>query len=40
MIYADFENILAPEDNWKQNRSDSYTNKYQVHAATYITCDY
>ena len=27
MVYADFENILAPEDNWKQNRSDSYINK-------------
>ena len=33
MIYADFESILAPEDNGKQNPSDSYTNKYQIHAA-------
>ena len=29
MIYAD----LVPEDNGKQNRSESYTNKYQKHVA-------
>ena len=29
MIYADFEVILVPEDNEKQNPSESYTNKYQ-----------
>ena len=28
MIYADFESILIPENNGKQN---SYTNKYQNH---------
>ena len=33
MIYADFESILAPEDNGKQNSNDSYPNKYQKHAA-------
>ena len=25
MIYADFEIILVPEDNGKQNPNDSYT---------------
>ena len=29
MIYADFESILVPEDNWKQNPNESYTSKYQ-----------
>ena len=33
MIYADFERILVPEDNGKQNPSESYTNKYQKHVA-------
>ena len=33
MIYTDFESILVPEDNAKQNPNDSYTNKYQKHAA-------
>ena len=28
MIYADFESILIPEDNGKQNPEESYTNKY------------
>ena len=29
MIYADFEIILVPEDNEKQNPKESYANKYQ-----------
>ena len=29
MIYADFESILVPEDNRKQNPNESYTNKYK-----------
>ena len=29
MINANFESILVPEDNWKQNPNGSYTNKYQ-----------
>ena len=29
IIYADFESILGPEDNEKQNPEESYTNKYQ-----------
>ena len=33
MIYADFESILVPEDNGKQNLNKSYTNKYQKYAA-------
>ena len=33
MIYADFESILLPEDNVKQNPIESYTNKYQIHVA-------
>ena len=36
MIYADFESILMPEDNGKQNPKESYTNKYQKH----IACSY
>ena len=31
LIDADFESILVPEDNGKQNRNESYTNKYQKH---------
>ena len=31
MIYADFENILVPEDNGKKNPEEFYTNKYQKH---------
>ena len=27
MIFADFESILVPEDNGKQNPNESYTNK-------------
>ena len=30
-IIADFENILAPEDNGKQDPEKSFTNKYQKH---------
>ena len=33
MICADFESILLPEDNRKQNLNESYTNKYQKHVA-------
>ena len=29
MIYADFESILVPEDNGKQNTKESYASKYQ-----------
>ena len=29
MIYADFESILVPEDNGKQNQNEFYTKKYQ-----------
>ena len=36
MIYADFDNILVPEDNGKQNSIDFYVNKYQKH----IVCCY
>ena len=38
MIYADFESILVPEDNGKQNANKSYTNKYQKHVA--CSCGY
>ena len=31
MIYADFESILVPEDNEKQNPEEYYTNKYLNH---------
>ena len=33
MIYADFESILVPDDNEKQNLNESYINKYQAHVA-------
>ena len=33
MIYADFESILVPEYNRKQNPNEPYTNKYQKHVA-------
>ena len=33
MIYANFETILVPEDNGKQNLEESYRNKYQKHLA-------
>ena len=36
MIYANFESILVPEYNGKQNLNDSYTNKHQKH----VTCGY
>ena len=36
IIYADFESILVPEDNGKQNPEESDTNKYQKH----IACSY
>ena len=29
MIYVDFESILVPENNGKQNPGESYTIKYQ-----------
>ena len=31
IIHADFESILVPENNGKQNPEDPYTNKYQRH---------
>ena len=31
MIYVDFESILVPEDNQKQNPENFYMNKYQKH---------
>ena len=34
MVYADFESILVPEDNGKQNTEESYMNKYQKHIAS------
>ena len=36
IIYADFESILVPENNEKQNPEEPYTNKSQK----YITCSY
>ena len=39
MIYADFEGILVPEDNEKQNPEEFHTNKYQKHVAN-ITVSY
>ena len=36
LIYVDFENILVPEDNGKQNSNESYTSKCQKH----VVCSY
>ena len=36
IIYADFESILVPEGNGKQNPEKIYTKKYQKH----IACSY
>ena len=36
MIYVDFESILVPEDNGKQNPNEFYMSQYQKH----ITCSY
>ena len=36
MIYADFESILVPKDNGKQNPNEFYTKKYQKH----VTCSF
>ena len=36
MNYADFESILMPGDNGKQNPDESYTNRYQKND----TCNY
>ena len=33
MVYADFESILVPEDNGKQNPEESYIKKDQKHVA-------
>ena len=33
MICADFESILVPEDNAKQNPEGCYMSKYQKHVA-------
>ena len=33
MIYADFESILVPKDNVKQNQNESFSSKYQKHVA-------
>ena len=36
IVYADFQSILVPINNGKQNPEESYTNKYQKH----IVCSY
>ena len=36
MIYADFEGIVVPEEEGKQNTEKSYSNKYQK----YVACIY
>ena len=33
IIYGDFESIMVPEDNRKQNPDESYSNKYQKNLA-------
>ena len=36
MIHSNFESLLEPEDNRKQNLDESYKNKYQKH----VVCSY
>ena len=38
MIYADFESILVPKDNEKQNPEDSYTTNMKKHIASSYGC--
>ena len=38
IIYGDFESILLPDDNGKQNPEESYTNKYQKHIGRSYVC--
>ena len=38
MIYADFESIIVPEDNGKQNPNKSFRKKYQKHIACSYGC--
>ena len=38
MISEDFENILVPEENGKQNPNESHTNKYKKYVA--CSCGY
>ena len=38
MINADFESVLMPEDNGKQNPNETYTSKYQKHVP--CSCGY
>ena len=33
IVYADFDSILVPEDNIKQNQEEPYRKKYQKHIA-------
>ena len=34
-IYADFESILVPEDNGKENPGEFYMNKYKKHVSLF-----
>ena len=36
LIYADFESVLVPEDNGKQDLEESYMSNYQK----YVACSY
>ena len=36
MNYDDFESVLVPENNGKQNPDESYTNEYQ----NYVSCSF
>ena len=38
MSYADFESILVPKENGKQNPEVSYMNKYRKHDAITSMC--
>ena len=40
MIYADFESILIPENNGKQNLGESYTNINFIFAAAVVLNKY
>ena len=40
IMCVDFESILVPEDNEKQNPEESYTNRYQISDIKHIASSY
>ena len=40
MIYEDFENIVVPKDNGKQNLIEFYSNKYEIRVVSNYGSNY